>query len=98
MTGRILKKMVTDLRPWQLTDGTLYAQGLDWREFVLMLMMIGVLWFVSMQQEKGSVREKIAGWNIVIRCAFYAWSVIFILVFGIYGIGYDTSSFVYMQY
>lgn len=98
MTGRILKKMVTDLRPWQLTDGTLYAQGLDWKEFVLMLMMIGVLWFVSMQQEKGSVREKIAGWNIVIRCAFYAWSVIFILIFGIYGIGYDTSSFVYMQY
>ncbi len=97
-TGRILKKMAMDLRPWQLTDGTLYMQGLDWKEFVLLLMMIGVLWFVEIQQIKGSLRERIAGWNMAVRCAFYAWSVVFILIFGIYGIGYDISSFVYMQY
>lgn len=94
----ILRRICTEPKLWQLVDDTLYAQGLDWKEFVLMLLMIAVLWFVSLQQRNGSVREKIANWNIVVRCTFYACSVIFVLVFGIYGPGIETSSFAYMQY
>ena len=98
VSGSIFCKILTAPKLWQLVDGTLYAQGLDWKEFVLMLLMIGVLWFVSTQQLKGCIRERIAGWNIVIRCSFYALSVIFILVFGIYGLGYGNSIFVYVQF
>lgn len=83
---------------WQLVDNTLYAQGLDWKEFVLMLLMIAVLWFVGLQQRNGSVREKIANWNMVARCTFYACSVIFVLLFGIYGPGIEAGNFAYMQY
>ena len=98
VTGQLFKSIFTDPQLWQLFDDTLYAQGLEWKEFILMLMMTGVLWFVSLQQRKGSLREKIAGWNLFVRCFFYASAVIFILIFGIYGPSYDTSSFVYMNY
>ncbi|MCM1217614.1 MAG: hypothetical protein NC548_24245 [Lachnospiraceae bacterium] len=94
----ILRRIFTEPKLWQMVDDTLYAQGLDWKEFVLMLLMIAILWFVELQQRKGSVREKIANWNIVIRCTVYACSVIFVLLFGIYGPGIETGNFVYMQY
>lgn len=98
VTESIFIRIFTDLRLWQFVDGTLYAQGLDWREFVLVLLTIGVLWFVSLQQRNGSVREKIADWSLAARCIFYACSLIFVLVFGIYGPEYGTSTFVYMNY
>ena len=98
VTGQLFKSIFTEPQLWQLFDDTLYAQGLEWKEFVLMLLMIGILWFISLQQRKGSIREKIAGWNLIVRCFFYASAVIFILIFGIYGPSYDTSGFVYMNY
>lgn len=98
VSADILRKICTEPRLWQLTDDTLYAQGLDWKEFVLMLLMIAVLWFVGLQQRNGSVREKIASWNIVARCTFYACSVVFVLLVGIYGPGIETGGFAYMRY
>lgn len=94
----ILTRICTDIRPWQLVNDTMYAQGLEWKEIVFMFLMIGVFWFVSLQQRNGSVRKKISNWNIAIRCTIYACSVIFILIFGIYGPRYETSNFIYMQY
>lgn len=98
ITGRIFAKIVKEPCLWQLVDGTLYAQGLDWREFNLLFLGIVVLWIVSLQQRNGSVREKAANWNLVIRCAFYAGSLIAVLIFGIYGPGYETGTFAYMNY
>lgn len=98
ISADILRRICTEPKLWQLVDDTLYMQGLDWKEFVLMLLMIAVLWFVGLQQRNGSVREKIANWNIVVRCTFYACSVIFVLLFGIYGSGVETGNFAYMQY
>ncbi len=98
ITGRIFARILTEHRLWQLVDGTLYAQGLDWREFMLLLFVMGVLWFVSLQQRNGSIRERAAEWNLIVRCAFYAGSLIVVLVFGIYGPGYETGTFAYMNY
>lgn len=97
-SGEILSAIFTAPRLWQLVDGTLYQQGLDWREFIWLLTMIAVLWFVDIQQEKGSVRDRISRWPAVMRSAFYAASVLFILVYGIYGPNYAESAFHYMQF
>lgn len=98
VSADILRKICTEPKLWQLVDNTLYAQGLDWKEFVLMLLVIAVLWFVEVQQQKGGVRERIADWNMVVRCTFYACSVILVLLIGIYGPGIETGNFAYMQY
>lgn len=98
VTGKLIRIVFTAPALWQLVDGTLYAQGLDEREFFFLLFMIGVLWLASLSEKTGSVREKIAEWNIALRCSFYALTVVFILVFGIYGPESGITSFVYANY
>ncbi len=98
VTAQMLRTVFTSPQLWQLSDGTLYAQGLDWREFVFVTAMTCVLWFVSLKQETCSLREKIAGWNLIARCAFYACALMFVLIFGIYGPSYGAGAFAYMNY
>jgi hypothetical protein len=49
-------------------------------------------------QEQGSVRELLSKQNIVFRWAVIYIAIFSILIFGIYGPGFDASSFVYMQF
>lgn len=97
-TGVIAEKIFTDFQIWQIFDGTLYSLGLDAANFNLAMITILVLWAVSRLQNKGSVRERIAGCNIVFRWAIYYIAIFAVLIFGIYGPGYDASAFVYMQF
>lgn len=98
MSLSIFKKMVCNLQPWQLLDETLYTYGLDRENFILVLFLLILLWAVSMLQERGSLRERIAGYNMVFRWAIYYGAIIALVVLGIYGPGYDASSFEYMGF
>ena len=51
-----------------------------------------------MLQQKGSVRERIAGSNLVFRWAIYLAMILCVIIFGVYGPGYNAASFVYMQF
>lgn len=97
-TGAITKKIFTDFQIWQLFDGTLYSLGLDAANFNLAMITILVLWAVSILQKKGSVRDQVASCNVVFRWAIYYIAIFAVLIFGIYGPGYDASAFVYMQF
>lgn len=90
--------IITRFCPENFFDGSLYTLGLDRPNFILAVVCILILWAVSMLQERGSVRERIAGRNIVFRWAIYYAAFFVIVVFGIYGPGYDPASFVYMQF
>lgn len=94
----ILKKFVLDPRIWELVDGTLYALGLDRINFQLMLVCIGILWTVSIVQEKCRIRERVANWNFVFRCLFYCLAIWSVMVFGMYGPNYDANAFLYMNF
>ena len=87
-----------DFNPWIFTDGTLYQFGLNQRNFNLMLVAIVIFGGVSILQQHGSVREMLAKQNLAVRWGIYFTAVFSILIFGIYGSGYDASSFVYMAY
>lgn len=70
--------------------------GLDIYDFVIIAIGVIFLFFVSFLQEKGiSIRKSIAGWNAISRWAFYSFSITVILLIGLYGVGYDTSTFAY---
>jgi hypothetical protein len=51
-----------------------------------------------MMQERFSVREALEKQNIVFRWAIIYIAIFSIIIFGIYGLGYDASAFLYMQY
>ena len=98
-TLRVGKRLLLRFHMEGFFDGSLYTLGLDRPNFLLALVCIGVLWAVSHAQEKGvCVRERIAGCNIVFRWAIYYIAFFAILIFGIYGPGYDAASFIYMKF
>lgn len=98
VSKQILKRILFSFQGWRLFDGTVYQLGLNVANIHVLLMSVGILWGVSLLQQKGSIREKLCGWNLVFRWAFYVLSVITVLVIGVYGAGYDASAFVYMNY
>lgn len=87
-----------ELKPWILWDGTLYGYGLDARNFILALLCILLLLIVSILQERGSVREMIAGQNLIFRWGIYYAAFFSVIILGVYGYGFDSSKFVYMTY
>lgn len=94
----VCRQVLFNFHPEGFFDGSLYTLGLDRPNFLLALVCLFVLWCVSMLQERGSVREGIERSNIVFRWAIYYIGIFAILIFGIYGPGYDASSFVYMKF
>lgn len=85
--------------PWILFDGSLYGCGLDYKNFSLMLFSIFLLLLSDwLKQRKIAVREIIAKQDAWCQVLFIAFSVVFILIFGIYGTSYDASKFIYFQF
>ena len=95
----MLKATVSQFNPWILFDGSLYKMGLDRQNFTLMLFAVFVMLAVDAVQERGiRIRETIARQNIVIRWAIYYAAIFAIVIFGIYGPGYDAASFIYQKF
>ena len=85
--------------PWELVDGTIFNMGLNRPNFVAAILFLVLLYFVSRYEENGgSVRDWIAQRQIVARWAIYYGLLFTILIFGIYGPGYNASDFVYMKF
>ncbi len=85
--------------PWELVDGTIFNMGLNRPNFVAAIIFLGVLYCVSRYEENGgSGRDWIAQRQIVARWAIYYGLLFTILIFGIYGPGYNASDFVYMKF
>ena len=97
-SGMVFRKLFTEFRPEGFFDASLYARGLDRPNFLLGLVCIFILWAASMLQRSGPVRERVAESNIVFRWAAYYLLFFAVIIFGIYGPGYDAASFVYMRF
>ncbi len=95
---KIIKQMFSKFNPWILFDGTLYTYGLDQKDFRLMIYCIVILFVVDLLKSKMKIREKISKQNIVFRWSLYFVGIFAVLIFGIYGPGYDASQFIYFQY
>lgn len=95
----IFKRIVFQINPWTLFDGTLFTLGLDAPDFFVALFAIAILIGVS-----ASRYNKIEPLEVLERQNFptqllYCYTLLFIvLIFGIYGPGYDASAFIYFQF
>ena len=81
---------------WILTGTYLFELGLGWKEFFILILCLIVLLSVSIAQELGIViRDRILEHNIVVRWTIYIITIVFIMLFGTYGWGYDSQAFIY---
>lgn len=96
MLGRTLYR-IRDLS--FLTDGSLLKIGLSNAEWFLLIFAFLLLFYVDHLHEKGlKIRESIARQGLIFRWAIYIGIILVILIFGIYGPGYNASSFIYEQF
>ena len=80
------------------TDGSLLQLGLNRADYLVLLAGIVLLAVVSLVQRSGGVRERIRQRPFALRYALYSLLLIAILLFGAYGIGYDSTQFIYNQF
>lgn len=96
---RGLKATFTHFNPGVFLDGTFFQLGLDKPNFFVMLLLIIGLMAVDYIGEKGiRVRETVAEQNIIVRWCIYYAAIFGLIIFGMYGPGYDAASFVYEQF
>lgn len=97
-TAMVFDNIANNLQLWQWFDGSLWTYGLTFRDVWLLTMCLALVLVVSTLQEKGSLREEIDRRGLVVRWALMIVGIIAVIVFGVYGAGYDASKFIYMQY
>ena len=95
----IVKSMFSYKNPWILLDGSLYTCGLDHKNFLLMMISIMVLLMADIFKRRGiRVRNVIAQQDYWCRYLVMIFAICFILIFGVWGSGYDASGFIYFQF
>ncbi len=77
-------------------DGEIYKLGVDHKNMSVLIFSILILLVVGVLQENGmKIRETLSKQNIIFRWALVLVFIAFILIFGIYGPDFNSSSFIY---
>ncbi len=95
----VIKSILTVRNERIFFDGSLYKLGLNTKQFWLMLLAIGILFAGDILKEcRVPVLDLVARQDLWCRWLIYIGATLFILVFGIWGAGYDAQAFVYFQF
>lgn len=96
---RIVKRMLTAKNHWVWFDGSLYECGLNESNFRFMIWGILLLLVVDICKYKGiRLREIMARQDYWAQCLCVITAVLGILLFGMWGAGYDAANFIYFQF
>ena len=82
-----------------LFDGTLSNYGLDCKN--IQLMYLGILLLIAvdiLHERKVKLRETVCRQDVVTRFVIYLLAVFAIVIFGIYGPEFSSSSFIYQEF
>ncbi len=95
----MFKKLVTDFSLAELKDGYLTALGVDIKDIIIVAVTLIIIFVVSVLNEKGIlIREKLSQKNIVLRWLVFLSLILFIVIFGAYGAGYDPVDPIYANF
>ena len=95
----IIKGIAAQWNPWILFDGSLYKCGLDQKNFQMMLLGIMILFTGDYFKDRGrKLRTKIMAQEAWFRILLASFTVLALLLFGIWGTGYEKAGFIYFQF
>ena len=75
-----------------------FSYGLNGYQLLVALFAVLILWIVDLLQEKMKLRDALAQEPLVFRWILIFGCLFAVLIFGIYGPGYDAASFIYEQF
>ncbi len=95
-----IKRMVFKFNPWVLFDESLYTLGLDRREFGILIFALLILFAVSVirYKRKIDVGDFLNRQNLWFRWVCMILLCVAILVYGEYGIDFDSAKFIYFDF
>ena len=94
MLGRAVSVWNLDV----LWNGSLLGLGLNQIETVIAAVSLLLLYFVSILQQKGSVRNRIAHKPLPVRWIIWYVLLFSVILFGCYGPGYSAGEFIYQGF
>ena len=96
----MLRHALTDLRPFALLDAIRFQDmGLDLPDFWALCLFLLALLGVDMAKYRGiSFQKWFAEQNWLFRELMLAGLMLLVFIFGIWGNGFDASSFIYFQF
>ena len=97
ITGlRYIRRMFMEAHVWQLFDGSLYKFGLNQNYIFFLFLHILVLFAVELlTKRQEDVVSGLCRQHIGVRWVVYLLLIFDVLLFGVYGSGYDMASFMY---
>lgn len=95
-----LQRMITRLDIWSLTSGNIYHMGLDEKEMRVLFVAILILLIIDWLCEKKKIYfdTLVKGQCLAAQYLIAIGLLVAILVFGVYGTGYDATQFIYFQF
>lgn len=95
-----IQRLFTTFDIWSLFDESIYYLGLDRKEMAVLGLGILVLILVDAYyvRKKALFDVMVKGQCLAIQYVIVAALLVMILVFGVYGEGYDASQFIYFQF
>jgi D-alanyl-lipoteichoic acid acyltransferase DltB (MBOAT superfamily) len=97
-TFRMYGTIFTKWNWMELFRGGLMDLGLSYADYGVLIVSCILMLIVSLIQRSGSIRERLYTKPIVLRYATYFIFFLAVLIFGAYGVGYDSSQFIYSQF
>lgn len=94
----IIKQMFTEFNIWVFFDGSLYNLGLDNKEFALCIISIVILLIADYLKKNIFIMGWLDGQAFWFKLLITYSLIFFILIFGVYGYGYNASEFIYFQF
>lgn len=94
----MLRESVAVWNPSVLINGSLFELGPERIEVVIVAASLLLLYLVSLLQQKGSVRERIARMPLPVRWMIWYALLFGVILFGCYGPGYSASEFIYQGF
>ena len=94
-----IKSILTVHNPWILFDGSLYTCGLDTYNFWISIISIIVLLISDCCKKKGiSIRSIILKQDFWCRWLIITFSIMVVLILGMWGPTFDQNNFIYFQF
>lgn len=97
-TVKMYGTIFTKINAAELFNGGLMKLGLTVSDYIVLIISVVLLLMVSLVGRSGSVREKLAARPLAMQYAAYFTIFLAVLVLGAYGVGYDSSQFIYSQF
>lgn len=98
LTFRMFGNMLTRFDGRIFFDGSLLTLGLTAADYGVLIVGVILMLTVSLIGRRGSVREQLLLQPAVLRYSMVYGLFLMVLVFGAYGVGYDSSQFIYNQF